>query len=452
MAHWRPMHKPPALKCAGQYCTNAIMKMRNHPTEAASYPQDHAVHRNRILASAALAALVSLLLVSSTMAQGTDPAEAARREFVRAAQIAGTPLVENPADKPVDFNDAWDHALRIFQYRDWNIGNLELARAWLGIENEAQNCLLILQRISEIDRTKPPGIELLGKYLDASSSNATESQKMDATVTVLERLKMEADKTQLQQQFRNAEAKLYNSVGSLGDAGNSLSPNRISNAIAIDYWPSWRGVYAGDLFEAHNTSGGDVEYAAMVVTVHYASGNSLTHIHCIDRWPNGTWLAASYPYFGSDYAYARTFDDPQSVDAALYLPSGTATASYLLTQEEWGKILESYCSHLKFRGQFLGAYTDPQGQVQPPGFQFSFTGLSQLPAKSVEIRFWSSDGHSVGVDWTLSRALDPGTPHWFRSAYFQSGQPSFSSASPPAHITFLFRFAGTNYQLSLKLY
>jgi hypothetical protein len=416
------------------------------------YGLDKVRYRARISASAAFAVLVSLLLPTSIVAQGIDPAESARRELVRAAWVAGTPLVENPGYKPVDFDDAWGRMYRIFQYRDWNIGNLEVARSWNEIEGAAQNCLLILTRISQIDNTKPPGLEILEKYVNASSSNATDSQKTDAALTILDRLMMEANKSQLEGQFRSADANLYNSIGSLGDVGDSLPRNPVANAIAIDYLPSWEGAYPADLFEAHNISGADIEYAAMTVTVHFRSGKSMTHIHYIDRWPNGSWLAARYPYYDSDYAFGRTFDDPESVNAVLYLPSGAAAVNYALSEEEWGRILQSYCSHLKFRGQFLGEYTDAEGHVQAPGFEFSFTGLSKLPAKSVEIRFSSADGRVRSLGWNVNRPLEPETEYPVRSEGFQSGELSFSSASPPAHIDFVFRFAGTDYQLHLRLY
>ena len=104
-------------------------------------------------------------------------------------------------------------------------------------------------------------------------------------------------------------------------------------------------------------------------------------VHYADDWQNGSRLSALYASGATEYANAETGANPADVKATVYMPSGIASAAYVLTPEEWDKLAKSYCSGLTFSGNYLAAY-----QRYPAGFQFQFHGISTLPVNSVEVR------------------------------------------------------------------
>jgi hypothetical protein len=406
--------------------------------------------RARPLAAILLAVAITAAVGPLANAQGVEAGESGRRELIKAVSLAGTPLAKDPGGvNPTDFDEAWTRLWGLYQYRDWSIQNVELAGAWSGIERHTESGLLILSSIAKIDNSKPSGIEILWKM---TRDNKTDQQKTDAQLTILERLAAEGQKVELEGKFRDAEADLYRSIGSLGNVGAQLAGQEIPHAMTIAYLPSWRGILPNDTLEVRNTSGEDLDYGALVVTVHDKNGQSLTHVHYVDRWPNGSVLLARYPYKDSGYAYGKALPEPTSMDAALYLPSGTATASYTISQKEWDAIVASYCSRLRFGGNFLGEYTDSNSQTQPPGFQFSFEGLSELPVKSVTITFWSSDETQRGAIWKIDGPLEAGKAYPYRTSLFSNGGPAFSAASPPKHVDITLGLAGTDHEVQVRFY
>jgi hypothetical protein len=397
------------------------------------------------------AALLGVAALTQISAQQYGRSDSPLTELARIAGVAGSPLQETAREsQPPDFKATWDRLLRIYEYRDASVGNPVLARNWSQVEEKTLNCLSLLSVIAEIDHVKPSGWDIFAKTI---RDNKTDNQKYDRDVTIWERILAEGSKLALQEKFRTMEADLYNSIGALKEAGESSARRRLSDSIDVEYLPSWRGTYRGDVLNMRNNSGVDLENASVAVTVYNGAGRSVTHIHTVDRWRSGAVESAWYPYFDGDYTTGRAFDDPAAVEVAVYSGDTVAGGRYRLSPDEWENLVRGYCSHLTFKGNFLGEYVeDGSGKRFSPGFQFSFTGLGSLPVTAVEVRFWSQDGRSRGVVWNGASALEASRYHAYRSDLFRSGDPAFGNGQLPAHVDVILEFAGTTYQHTSRIY
>jgi hypothetical protein len=378
--------------------------------------------------------------------------EVGLQELVRAASIAGAPLSASPASETLDFSYQWLRLSRLYRYQDWDASNPALARAWLAIQQRTRQCLLILTAIAEIDRTKPSGMEVFEKML---RDNRTDAQKRDTTLTFIDWAIAQGRKGDLEKQFRQSEADLFRAIGALRQVGDNLSRYSTASGIDAAYFPSWLGVFANDELVLHNVSGQDWENAAVAVTVHQRDGNDIVHLHYIDRWRSGEAMQAYYPYRGTDYAVPEAAADPVAVDVALYLPSQTVTARYLLPPQEWDRLVHSYCSRLRFTGTFLGPYVESQTNRRlPPGFQFSFSGLPRLPVKEVVIQFFAGDTEDAntaqGVIFQVNDVLKPDTLYPYRTELFDSGVLSRMDA--PKHVHLILKLSGTTDEEEIRFF
>jgi hypothetical protein len=363
------------------------------------------------------------------------------QELRRAVVLAGTPLVGSPQTDARDYNEQASRLTAIRDGGNLELKNPELIKAWGQIEAAAEHGLLILRRIGEIDSNKPSGYEIVAKY-----ATSDENSSGDFWKALGERLSREADKSQLEEEFRQTELNLNSAAEQLREIANGLSRKDLPGRISVEYTPSWQGTFWGDTVEIRNTSDETLEQAILFVTVHMKSGASKVHVHYANEWPSGGTLKALYPYTSTDYANAQTGDDPESVEAVLYLPSGRATTSYFISPEKWDDKVRAYCSSLGFSGNYLASYVDDSGQRFPAGFQFQFQGVPTLPVKSVEVRFTSATGtiqSAVGT-YDQSTRLKSDLMSSFRSPQLDGDQPS--------HIDFVLSFRGTNYQHQLHVY
>lgn len=391
-----------------------------------------------------------LLLQALASAQGGDPQQDLRVQLAQVAAITGTPMIQGDGPiRTVDFDSAWSRIMLIYKYRNWNPGNPQMAQAWYHLEDRAQQCLEILVAIAEIDKREPSGWDLVIKTL---RDNNTQEKRRDRNDTYSGVVLAELGKGILIDMFRDAEAELDRAIGNLAEIGRGLA--RPSQAVYADYFPSWNGVYASDLLELRNASGGSIDDAAVAVTVHESNGKSLVHVHYISHWENGALMTMQYPYSSSGYTYALAAADPASVDVAVYNRNGGVATRYVLDQSEWDKKIKNYCSKLMVRGNFLGEYVDGSNQRFAPGFQFSFQGLGRLPVKKVVFRFWASDDDSAsqGVEWKIEKMLDSGTIYDYRSNLFEQGRPSFNHAYPPKHVELELELYDTDYKPRFDFY
>ncbi len=379
-----------------------------------------------------------------------DPFE----EWRAAVRLVGVPLSIQAAEEPDDFDAEWNRLSAIYKYRDWPIHGTALSQAWNGIEQNTIKALNILTIIAEIDNHKPGGFDILVKSL---RNNDTEDKRNDRDSTIETRLLAELGKAALKSGFRDAEDNLSNAISYLLSVQRDISRQRVSIPIAIDYHPSWQGVYPNDLIRIQNTSATDFSDGIVVVSVHMSNGRTFTHVHSVDQWKSGSALQGFYPYFDSDSGYinARTGEHPERVDVAAYFLYGSALAvansTYTLTPDLWAKIVQDYCSRVTYRGNYLGGYTESNSdsntsQYYPAGFQFSFDGLRTLPIKSVVIRFWTSTNGVKSARWTY----DAGSP--VGSGRLQAFRSPQLDGGAPEHIEVTLGFFGTDFEQRITVY
>lgn len=361
-------------------------------------------------------------------------------ELRKAVIIAGTPLVDHPQALSRGYDDEAARLVALHNSSKLDFENPELGKIWAQIETETGTGLLILQRIGNIDNTKPTGPEIVGKAFQNDDKASQEFWR-----ELSDRVGKEVDKSALEEQFRHTEARLNSSIAGLQEIANGLSRKETPNALSLRYLPSWEGTYAGDEVEVQNTSGSTMQEAIVFVTVRMKDGGARVHAHYVDQWQNGSKLRAFYPYSATDYANAETGANPANVEAAVYLPSGTARARYVLTPEEWNRLAKSYCSDLTFGGNYLAAYQGAD-QRYPAGFQFQFQGLPTLPVRSVELRFTSITGDVHGAIWTYQPGtkLESGKAYPYRSELLDGETPS--------HIDYIVKFSDTDYEQDVHAY
>jgi hypothetical protein len=361
-------------------------------------------------------------------------------EFRNAAVVSGTALVADPARQDTDYSAAASRLLALYNNRTLTFQNPELTKAWAQIETETGAGMQILNRIGAIDQTKPSGYQILANAVQ----NDPEANR-EAGNDFISRLASEFDKASLEQQFRQTADGLEASIGTLGQAGDGLTHGDMSNALAVQYLPSWDGTYWGDLLKITNTTGNALQNAVVVATVRQSDGSSRVHVHYVDQWQAGATLEALYPYGSTDYADAETGNRPENVDVALYVRNGEARSSYALTPQEWEKRVQGYSGGVSFTGHYLGSYSDTNGSY-PPGFQLHYEGnLPTLPVTSVEVRF-SYDTNSAIPDyvWTPSGPLASGTEYPIRNAAL--------SGDNPGHIDLTVHFAETDYAAQTRIF
>jgi hypothetical protein len=389
-------------------------------------------------------------LVTEWAAEWQEHKTAAQWEELRkAVVVAGTSLVENPQMQPRDYEDEAARFVSLHNSAKLEIQNPELIKVWGQIQVDTSRGLLILEKIAEIDNNKPSGYEILAKGLkDAATDAAQDNNRAvrDFWTTTLERIRMEAEKSDREKIFRETEASLNDSVGGLQRVAAGLSGKELPNTVSVQYFPSWEGRLWGDAVEVENTSDGALDNAIVVVAVRMTDGSSKTHVHYVDHWQSGARLKAWYPYKPTDYASAQTGDNPGNVDVAVYQPGGTAKATYTLTQEKWDEIVKGYCSRLTFSGNYLQPFPGDEEIDHHSGFQFMFEGLPTLPVESVEVRFTSStrDVRSVTVHYA------PGTE--LRAGRFSALRSADLDGPDPSHIDYILRFSGTKYQHEVHHY
>src|SRR5277367_630236 len=368
-----------------------------------------------------------------------------REELRKAVVTAGSPLVDDPQMQATDYSAAAMKLAALYGNRKLEFDDPELSKTWAQIETQADEGLMMLQRIARVDNETPSGYEVVARVLEDDNSNNQDDSPLAREGAAW--IAMKLDESQMEGKFRAAEEKLDTSLGGLQTIADGLSRNELQSAIAVDYLPSWEGTFWGDEVEVQNTSGTTLENAAVFVTVHQNEGGSKTHLHYVKQWPNGAKLRALYAYSATDYEDAQAVANPDSVDVAVYVPAGTARAKYVLTPEEWDKRVEAYCSGLTFTGNYLAPYAeDISNQQYHAEYQFSFQGIKTLPVKSVELRFTSSSGAVQSAVWTPNQMqrLTAGQPFPIRSELLDG--------DAPAHIEYIVSFPDSGYQKEIQAY
>ena len=360
-------------------------------------------------------------------------------ELRKAVVIAGTPLAEHPEDQATDYTAESARLLALYNNRALNFDNAELGKNWAQIETNSSAGLALLHEIGYIDRVKPSGYLILANALQNDDQG-----NQAAWDEIVQRGASEMEESDLQEQFREAARRLDDAIGGLQMIAEALSHTEIPSAVSVQYLPSWDGTYRGDLLELQNTSGDAFQNAIVATTVHMRSGSSKTHVHYVDQWPAGSTMKAIYTYLSADYATPQTAGDPQQVDVAVYLPSGTARSTYVLTPEVWEKAVASYTSSLTFNGNYLGPYADSD-QSYHAGFKFQFGGLPTLPVTGVDVRFTSdSDSTTREYMWSPDRKLQSETEYPIRSEALDGPTPD--------HIDLILSFSETDYTQRVHAY
>ena len=360
-------------------------------------------------------------------------------ELRRAVVVAGTPLVDSPKLKVMDYNAQASRLLALRNNSSQNFENVELSKTWAQIETDTSEGLVILQRIGHLEANKPSGYQIL-----AQSLSKDEQTNQQAATDLEKRIADEVDIADLEAQFRATEAKLNDSIADLQNVASGLSRTELPSAPSIQYYPSWMGTYANDTVQVTNSSSSDLQDAIVFVTVHMKDGSTRVHPHYVDRWQSKASLGADYTYQATDFASSQSGDAPDNIEVAAYTPSGTAKATYTLTPDEWDRIVKSYCSGIQFSGNLLDPYDETYtNQHYDSGYQFQFQGLPTLPVTSVEVRFTSDvDGSIHDKVWLNPAArLSAGKPWPLRDAELNH--------DGPVHADLILRFAGTNYALEV---
>jgi hypothetical protein len=389
--------------------------------------------------------ICSIVMIAGGLVVLTSYGEEYRKELQAAARwedlrktvvIAGSPLVQRPQ---VSMRDYHNEAVRLVALRKAEkiqIDNPELVKQWEKIEEEADSGLETLRRIGRIDNNKPSGYEIIAELPDDNWEKPA-----------ARRVAAELEESDLKSEFRKTELALEMSIGNLQQIANAISRQETPNLIVVRYWPSWEGTLVGDTVEVQNTSDRTLENAVVFVKVQSSGGDWKVHAHYVNHWPSGEKLSAVYPYYATDYAAPETGADPNNVEVWVYLPSGTARATYTLTPEDWDRAVMSYCSRVTFsNGMYLGAFTDGSNLRQPAGFQFQFDGLPTLPVKSVEVHFTTSTGDVQAVNFTYpaGNKLSSGRPYANRNVLLDGETPS--------HIEYVLRFARSDYGHHVQVY
>lgn len=363
-------------------------------------------------------------------------------ELKSATVIAGTPLMEQPQLVAHDYNYEVARLLALHNSRNLTFTNAALIKAWAQIESDTSRGILLLERIGTIDDNKP---SILGILAKATQDDDNAGQK--ALAASVRRIIMRLDESDLEKQFRDTEASLNTSIGGLQAVADGLSHKEKPGIVSVKYFPSWDGIFSSDTVQLQNMSSDTLENATVIVTVKMKDGSSRVHLHYVDKWQTGSKLKAFYPYQATAYANAQAGANPGSIDAAIYMLSGTTRSTYALTPEEWDNTVKHYCSGLTFNGSYLGPYSDSEG-LHPSGFQFQFHGLPELPIKSVEVRFTSSTGgdprSEVFTYQEAGRRLAGEEIYKLRSKQLDG--------DTPGHIDYILRFSGTNYEHAIHFY
>jgi hypothetical protein len=376
----------------------------------------------------------------------------------KAIVIAVTPLTENPQIVSSDYSHQKAGLLEIYNNRELEFDNIEVTKAWTQITTDATMGLLALQRIGKIDNDDLSFPDFLSKGVQALQGDDQASRNAAATLTDMGAKVI--DRESLKERFRRTEASLNNSMDGLIESATSLSHKEIPGALSVQYFPSWQGRFLADSLRIQNTSGSTLRDGAVFVKVHMKDGTSKVHVHYVNSWQNGSTLGALYPYSATDYASAQTGEEPTSVEVLVYLPSGTSRATYVLTPDEWDKIVASYCSRLTFNGKWLSPYIEAvTGKPYDSGFEFDFEGLQTLPVKSVEVRFTSPISGTVYGDmiFTFSPPYNVASGQPLRNAGLNSPPEEQDKGPgdgppPPGHVEYIVNFSDANYQHVVHVY
>lgn len=393
---------------------------------------------------------LAIFLASRYVIRNLRDREAAIRweEFRKAAAIVGDPLSDNPKLAAGDF-DA--QAGRLIALHDSNLAfkNPELSKVWAEIETNTSRGLLILEKIGEIDEKIPSDTNMLGKLVKTGVQQ-DEAATREFLGTATDWISNQIDKHGREEKFREMESNLDVSISHLKGIADGLTRRKLSFSPTVRYFPAWEGTFDADEVDVENTSHKSLENAIVFVSVRMDDGSSTTHLHYVPQWKDGARLGALYPYKAAAYVNAQTGRHPENVDVDIYTVDGATRASYALTPDEWGRIVQSYCSHATFDGQFLAAFDDSTGH-HPAGFQFLFRGLPALPVKSVEYIFRSSNNEVLADDVEVFQdgtKLEPG--HFTPLSTYRSAK--LDVPDPPGHIDYVLRYSGTNNEQKLHLY
>ncbi|HVZ85133.1 MAG TPA: hypothetical protein VG893_15770 [Terracidiphilus sp.] len=399
--------------------------------------------------------VIIVLLVRFSGNKNGDRDQEARAEAARiaaqhfaelrlAAVTAGFHLDSAAHSQDPDYNAESGRLLAINAKSSQQFTNPELSKAWAQIVADSGAGMVILERIGRIDAEKPSGYEILSKALQDDSPEQEREVERAASARIAD----EMDKAALQQDYRETESQLDNAIGALAQIAEGLGEPASNAALGVQFYPSWDGTYWGDEVVVQNNSAASLDNAVEVVTVNYANG-SRTHVHYSDAWPAGASLKAMYPYRDSDYVAGQATPAglrPQSVDVAVYTAGGVAHGDLPVTDASWDDTIRSYCAKLTFSAQYLGAYTDDDGQQFAPGFKFAFQGLNGLPIRAVTAQITDAAGASHSVRWSYDAGahLNPGDEQALRS--------DLVDASPPAHLAFTLSLADSGYEPTVTVY
>jgi hypothetical protein len=369
-----------------------------------------------------------------------DPHMEEREQLKTAIVIAGTPLEDGPEPKTMDFNYQKGRFLALYEQRKLTTSNPYLSKSWVNIQSNTDTGIATLQRISELENVNA---------FSEAANLAAHDEALNGAVLLAGHY---TDIAQAKARFLETEGHLNDAIASLKEAVNALSQNQLPKMVEVKYFPSWEGVYPGDMLLVKNTSGAPIEHASIIVSVRMSDSPTQTHVHYVDHWAVGAKLGTIYPYLNSEYANSQTGDHPESVDVTVFLPTGTSNTTIPLGPAEWEQITRNYCTDTHIEGEFLGPYTeDSTNRIVHSGYKLTLTGPNSLPLDSVDIKFtWAGQGvrtyHYSAQQWEKMKLGD----NPYRDPSLDEDQtnpvPSLESRQHvPSNIDIVVHLSGTSY-------
>lgn len=359
--------------------------------------------------------ILSAVIGAALLLHGALPASTPA-ELSRAATIAGRGLYSSTTTSTeTSFDDQWTRMVRISRYAGRIFSDPSAEGIWLQAQRHASRALAALVRIAQIDEKKPSNWDVVVSGLKAGAEDTKDKDRTEWGKDIWIRLLMEANKANLQEEFRDAEWDLNSKLAELAGTVNTSAA---SQGVSVAHLPSWQGAYDSDLLVLTNNTGRNLAWPAIFVTLHGGDGARVTHLHRASNWLANQKLYVHYPYYRTDYALGRTLNRPARIAVSVFTAEEFFQDAYAWTSAGWDSTVRRYIEDLRLSGHYLGEYVESgSDKVYYPGYKFSVSGLNRLPIKRITIRF-TRRGTTQEVYWDWNKYLPSGQEVVLRSEYF----------------------------------
>jgi len=327
-------------------------------------------------------------------------------EISLAGSIAGRNLYTSDTTSPqTSFDDQWARMVRITRADQSIFADSYAAAIWSEAQIDANRALAILARIAQIDNRKPSDWDVVISGFKAATEDPKDQERQEWGQDIWVRLLLEANKANLQSEFRAAERTLDMKLAELS---STIRSPYVGRGIGVTHLPSWQGAYDNDLLILKNETGRDLSLSAFFVTIQGKDGSRITHLHHASVWANGQQLYFKYPYYETDYASGQTVNHPVRVEVSVFSPDGFIQDVKIWTDDEYDNTIRKYIRDVTVSPVFLGEYVeDGTNRAYYPGAKVSFIGLNRLPVKRITVRF-TRRGQTAEARWDWNKYLPAG--------------------------------------------